>query len=173
MRDALEYWSVVAARGIARRLPETLVNACGSAIGLAFYALDWQHRRVALTNLEQCFPNKPAHERRAIARGTFKHFGQVLLKLLTFSTLTPEQMMAVSEYEGDERVRLAYARGKGILFFTGHFGFWELQGMAHPLALPPMHVLARPLDNPMLHRLLEQVVPGEEIRMLRLPLFIA
>jgi KDO2-lipid IV(A) lauroyltransferase len=157
MRHALEYWSVVAVRGIARRLPEAAVNAWGSAIGLTFYALDWQHRRVALTNLEQCFPNKPAHERRAIARGAFKHFGQVLLKLLTFSTLTPEQMMAASEYEGDERVRLAYAKGKGILFFTGHFGFWELHAVAHAIKLRPIGVLARALDNPRLNDLLEQV----------------
>jgi KDO2-lipid IV(A) lauroyltransferase len=28
--------------------------------------------------------------------------------------------------------------------------------MAHPLALPPMHVLVRPLDNPLLHGLLER-----------------
>ena len=28
--------------------------------------------------------------------------------------------------------------------------------MAHPLVLPPMHVLARPLDNPALHRWLEE-----------------
>jgi KDO2-lipid IV(A) lauroyltransferase len=157
MREAVEYWSVVAVRALASRLPEPIVNAWGSAIGLTFYALDWQHRRVALTNLEQCFPNKPAPERRAIARATFKHFGQVLLKLLTFSTLTPEQMMAVSEYEGDERVRLAYSKGKGILFFTGHFGFWELHAIAHAIKLRPIGVLARALDNARLNRLLEQV----------------
>ena len=51
MRDAIEYWSVVAVRAIARRLPESVVNAWGSTIGLAFYLIDWQHRRVALTNL--------------------------------------------------------------------------------------------------------------------------
>jgi KDO2-lipid IV(A) lauroyltransferase len=157
VRDAIEYWSVVAVRGVARRLPEPVVNAWGSAIGLAFYLIDWQHRRVAHSNLEQCFPNKPAHERRAIARATFMHFGQVLLKLLTFSTLTPEQMMACSEYEGDERVRLAYAKGNGILFFTGHFGFWELHALAHAVKLRPIGVLARALDNARLNQLLEQV----------------
>ena len=67
----------------------------------------------------------------------------MLLKLLTFSALTPEQMMARAEYEGDERVRLAYAKGKGMLFFTGHFGFWELQAMAHAVKLRPIGVLAR------------------------------
>jgi KDO2-lipid IV(A) lauroyltransferase len=157
MRDAIEYWSVVGVRAIACRLPEPVINAWGAAIGMAFYTVDWQHRRVALANLEQCFPNKTAAERRAIARATFTHFGRVLLKLLTFSTLTPGQMMACSEYEGDERVRLAYAKGKGILFFTGHFGFWELHALAHAVKLRPIGVLARALDNQRLNELLERV----------------
>ncbi len=157
MRDAIEYWSVVGVRAIARRLPEPVINALGAAIGMVFYAADREHRRVALANLEQCFPNKTAAERRAIARATFTHFGRVLLKLLTFSTLTPEQMMACSEYEGDERVRLAYAKGNGILFFTGHFGFWELHALAHAVKLRPIGVLARALDNQRLNDLLERV----------------
>jgi lauroyl/myristoyl acyltransferase len=93
VREAIEYWSVVTVRGIARRLPDTIIDAWGSALGLMFYALDRPHRRVALTNLQQCFPQRPAGERRAIARATFAHFGQVLLKLLTFSALSPEQML--------------------------------------------------------------------------------
>jgi KDO2-lipid IV(A) lauroyltransferase len=157
VRDAVEYWSVVTVRGIARRLPDSLVSAWGSLLGLAFYAVDRAHRRVALTNLEQCFPNRPASERRAIARATFAHFGQVLLKLLTFSSLTPEQMIEHAEYEGDERVRLAYAKGKGVLFFTGHFGFWELQAIAHAVKLRPIGVLARALDNARLNVLLERM----------------
>ena len=157
MRDAAEYWSVIAVRAVARRLPEPVISVWGAAIGMTFYLADWQHRRVALANLEQCFPNKTASERRAIARATFKHFGRVLLKLLTFSTLTPEQMMGLADYEGDERVRLAYAKGKGILFFTGHFGFWELHALAHAVKLRPIGVLARTLDNPRLNDLLEQV----------------
>lgn len=157
MRESIEYWSVVAVRGFARRLPDAIVTAWGKALGLAFYAIDRAHRRVALTNLEQCFPNKPEAERRAIARATFAHFGQVLLRLLTFSALTPEQMLESAEYEGDERVRLAYAKGKGVLFFTGHFGFWECQAMAHAVKLRPIGVLARTLDNARLNDLLEHI----------------
>jgi KDO2-lipid IV(A) lauroyltransferase len=157
VRDAIEYWSVLAARGVARRLPEALVDAWGTALGLTFYALDRAHRRVALTNLEQCFPNRAPAERRAIARATFAHFGRVLLRLLTFSALTPDEMLARAEYEGDERVRLAYAQGKGVLFFTGHFGFWECQAMAHAVKLRPIGVLARVLDNARLNDLLERM----------------
>ena len=157
MRHAIEYWAVAGVRAVATRMPEAIVRAWGSTLGLMFYALDRAHRRVALTNLEQCFPNKPAGARRAIARATFMHFGQVLLRLLTFSALSPAQMVARAEYEGDERVRLAYARGKGVLFFTGHFGFWECQAMAHGVKLRPIGVLARTLDNQRLNDLLERI----------------
>ena len=88
MRETLEYWAVAAIRGVARRLPDAVVRLWGSALGLLFYALDAPHRRVALANLAQCFPQRPGRERRAIARAMFAHFGQVLLKLLTFSALT-------------------------------------------------------------------------------------
>ncbi len=54
-------------------------------------------------------------------------------------------------------MKAALAGGKGVLIFTGHFGYWELQGLAHALVLPPISVLARPLDNPRLHELLERI----------------
>jgi KDO2-lipid IV(A) lauroyltransferase len=54
-------------------------------------------------------------------------------------------------------VRTALAAGKGAIIFTGHFGYWELHGLAHALVLPPLSVLARPLDNPLLNDLLEEI----------------
>ena len=157
MRRRLEYWAVVTIRAVACRLPDAVVRAWGSVMGLVIYALDGPHRRVALANLAQCFPTRSLAERKAIARATFGHFGRVLLALLTFSALSDEEMLARSEFEGDDRVRAAYAKGKGVLFFTGHFGFWELQALVHGLKLRPIGVLARTLDNPQLNELLERV----------------
>ena len=51
----------------------------------------------------------------------------------------------------------AHARGKGVFFVTGHFGYWEMQAIAHPFHSPTIAVLARPLDNPRLHALLERL----------------
>ena len=96
-------------------------------------------------------------ECRAIAREMFAHFGRLLTVLLKFSTMPPEQMLACVEFEGEERVVHAHAQGRGVLLFTGHFGFWEINALVHALALKPMAVLARPLDNPLLHDLLESV----------------
>lgn len=156
-RQRLELAAVRAVRTLVRLLPSAVARGLGAALGLAFYLIDAPHRRVALANLAQCFPARTAGERRRIARRMFQHFGVLLMELLRFSGLSPEAMRRKVEIEGAEIVRAAYAKGRGVLFFTGHFGFWELHAIVHALVFEPIGVLARPLDNPGLHDLLEQL----------------
>jgi KDO2-lipid IV(A) lauroyltransferase len=156
LRHATEYALVLVVRMIVRLLPDRWGAALGTFIGLCFYAGDPAHRRLATRQLRAAFPLRTDAECRAIARATFAHFGRLLVAILKFSTLDADGIRERVEFEGDERVRSALAAGKGALLFSGHFGYWELQGIAHPLALPPMSVLARPLDNPYLHALLER-----------------
>ncbi len=145
------------ARASMRPLPMSAVLGAGTTLGRAFHTFDRKHRRLALQNLDAAFPSRPAAERAAIARDMFEHFGRLLTVLLKFSTMQPAEMLAHVEFEGEERVRAAHALGKGVLLFTGHFGYWEINALVHALVLDPMAVLARPLDNTMLHELLEQV----------------
>jgi KDO2-lipid IV(A) lauroyltransferase len=155
LRHVIEYVAVRVVRGLVRVLPHRLVRAMGTVIGLTFYALDLRHRRLAVRNLRAAFPLRSGRECRRIGRATFGHFGRLLTSLLKFSTMSQAQMLERVEFEGLDRAHLAVAAGRGVLFFTGHFGFWELNAMAHPLALPPLAVLARPLDNARLNALLE------------------
>jgi KDO2-lipid IV(A) lauroyltransferase len=157
VKHRVEYLLVTTLIAIVRVMPDALVRVVGRTIGLAFHTFDRAHRRIAQRNLERAFPMRPAAERRAIARGTFIHFGRLLLELLKFSTLSPEGMLARVEFDGEERVRLAYAQGRGVLFFTGHFGFWEIHAIAHALRFEPIGVLARALDNERLNAVLEDV----------------
>src|SRR4051812_9513347 len=157
MKHRLEYAIVRALIAIVRMLPDAVVRGWGTLLGLAFYTLDRAHRRIAERNLAAAFPARPAAERRAIAREAFRHFGRLLFALLKFSTLTPEQMLARVDVECEERGRQAYAQGKGVLFVTGHFGYWELQALVHAARVEPIAVLARALDNPLLNGLLEQI----------------
>jgi Kdo2-lipid IVA lauroyltransferase/acyltransferase len=156
LRQWAEYIAVRVVLAVARILPHRVILGLGSGIGLAFYAVDGRHRRLAIRNLRAAFPLRSASECRRIARGTFRHFGRLLTALLDFSTLGPRRQLARVEFEGIERVQSALAAGHGVLFFTGHFGFWELHAIAHPLALSPIAVLARALDNPKLNTLLER-----------------
>jgi KDO2-lipid IV(A) lauroyltransferase len=157
VRHRLEYRAVAGVIAVVRLLPMRAVLAAGALLGHAFHLLDRPHRRLAVANLQAAFPLRSRQECRAIAREMFAHFGRLLMVLLKFSTMSPAQMMARVEFEGDERVRHAHAAGRGVLLFTGHFGYWEINALVHALALHPIAVMARPLDNPLLNGLLESV----------------
>jgi KDO2-lipid IV(A) lauroyltransferase len=160
MKDRLEVAIVRALIALVRVLPDAAVRGLGTVLGLMFYTVDRAHRRIAERNLAAAFPTRPERERRAIARGVFAHFGRLLFELLKFSTLSHEQMLARVEFDGEDRARSAYAQGKGVLFITGHFGFWELHAMVHAIRIAPIGLLARALDNTRLNVLLEDIRQG-------------
>ena len=157
MTRSLEFAAVRLVATVVSLLPMRLVRRCGAALGRPAYALDAAHRRIALENLAAAFPSRPARERRMLARAMFAHFGSLLLELLKFGTYTPDQMHAAIDVEGEERARQAYQQQRGVLFFTGHFGYWEIQAIVEPLHGHPISVLARPLDNARLNEMLERI----------------
>jgi len=157
VRQRIEYGLVRAMLSLVRIMPDAFVRRAGTMLGFALYAIDATHRRVAHENLATAFPQRSERERRTIARRAFGHFGRLLMELLKFATLSPDAMLARVEIDGEERARSAYAQRKGVLFVTGHFGFWELQALVHALRVEPVGVLGRALDNPYLNRLLEDI----------------
>jgi KDO2-lipid IV(A) lauroyltransferase len=156
VRHRLEYVAVASVMTVVGLVPHGLALWTGNVLGLAFYLLDAPHRRLAVRNLERAFPEWPKGDAQRTARRVFRHFGRLLIEVLRFTQLPKEEMRAQLDFEGADRVRAALANGKGVIFISGHFGFWEIQGIGHALQLPPMSVVARPLDNPLLHGLLER-----------------
>jgi KDO2-lipid IV(A) lauroyltransferase len=157
VRFRLELALIRIVSAFVRVLPMPVVRVLGGVLGRAVYVVDSFHRRIALTNLAHAFPTRPPREHRAIAGAMFAHFGRLLLELIKFGSLSDAQILARIESEGEERVQQAYQHDRGVLFFTGHFGYWEMQALAQPLRVRPVSVLARPLDNPYLHEWLERI----------------
>jgi KDO2-lipid IV(A) lauroyltransferase len=156
LRHRLEHAGVVTVLTAVGLLPWRVALWGGTLLGGAFFLFDAPHRRLTEQNLALAFPDWPRAEVRRVARAVFGHFGRLLIEVLRFSQIPKAQLRDMVEFEGLEHVRAALAEGKGVIFVAGHFGFWELQGFAHTLELPPMAVVARPLDNPRLHSLLER-----------------
>ena len=138
-------------------LPMSAVRAFGHGFGRCMYWVDGFHRRIALENLASAFPSRSDAELRALAKAMFAHFGALVFELLKFGTLSREQMSALMDVEGLERIQAAHAKGKGVFFVTGHFGYWEMQAITHPFHSQTIAVMARPLDNPRLHDMLERL----------------
>ncbi len=157
MRYRLEFAFVQIVSGLLRLMPMTAVRACGRGFGRLVSLVDRFHRRIALGNLAQAFPSRSENERRTVARAMFAHFGSLVLEMIKFSTLSAGEIAVRVDIEGEEHVRQAYRQGRGVLYFTGHFGYWEIQAIAFALHAEPISVVARRLDNPYLHEMLERI----------------
>ena len=155
MRRKLEYaaaWPFLKIMGV---LPRPLARAFAIGIAQLVYMLHFRLRQVGMRNLEMVFPEKSRGERRRILRGVFTSLGRQLAELCQFPRYTTQNVDDVVVYDGLENYERAYARGKGVLFLTAHFGGWELSAFAHSLHGHWLHVVMRPMDNPYLDRLLQ------------------
>lgn len=156
MRRKIEYaaaWPFVKILGI---LPRRLSRAFAIAIAQLVYLLHFRLRQVGMRNLAMVFPEKSLQERKRILRGEFTSLGRQLAELCQFPHYTQENIDEVVVYDGLENYERAYARGKGVLFVTAHFGGWELSAFAHSLYGHPVNIVMRPMDNPYLDRMLQR-----------------
>jgi Kdo2-lipid IVA lauroyltransferase/acyltransferase len=155
MRRKLEYaaaWPFIKILGL---MPRPLARRFAIGIARVVYLLHFRLRQVGMRNLEMVFPEKSVAEHKRILRGVFTSLGRQLAELCQFPNYTKENVDEVVVYDGLENYERAYARGKGVLFLTAHFGGWELSAFAHSLHGHWLHVVMRPMDNEYLDRLLQ------------------
>jgi len=155
VRHRLEYaivWVLVKTVGL---LPRPFARAKGIALGLMVYVLHVRLRRVGMRNLALAFPDVSRGQRRRILRGVFVSLGRQLAEVCLFPRYTRENVSQVVIYDGFENFERAVARGKGVLFLTGHLGAWELSAFAHSLHGHPLSIVMRSLDNPYVDALIQ------------------
>jgi KDO2-lipid IV(A) lauroyltransferase len=124
------------------RIPRRFLLSVFGGLGVLLFALGVR-RRTVMTNLRLAFPEKTEGERRAIARATWRHLGEMVPEFLRVPFLPKEELGELFEYEGWERFEQARAVGKGVIACTGHFGDFDLLAAAHNLRGVPMTTISR------------------------------
>ncbi len=109
-------------------LPLGLLAALGRGLGRLLWWLAASRRRIALKNLELCFPELPAAEREALAREHFAMVGRSLLErgLLWFAS--PERLQRLIRIKGN--IRLAEQTPGAMMWLLPHFVGLEWVGPA-------------------------------------------
>ncbi|MBV8502890.1 MAG: lipid A biosynthesis acyltransferase [Paucibacter sp.] len=100
-------------------LPLPLLAALGQGLGALLFRLARSRRRVALRNLELCFPEKSAAEREAIAREHFGWLARSLLERGVLSYSSRARLRRLTRFKGD--VKLAERGGQPVMWLTPHF----------------------------------------------------
>lgn len=104
-------------------------------------------RSAALQNLRMAFPDWSDAQRRAAIRGMVRQVGWMAAEFARFPRYTRGNIERIVQLDGLENFTSAKARGRGVLFLTGHMSAWELAPFAQALYGNPLHFLARSVDN--------------------------
>lgn len=147
--------------GAIGALPLETSMRFGKSVGRFLAARFPKLQKTAERNLEIALPELSAAEKEKILRGTFESLGRHLGFVSHFRKFKHEDIRNLVEVVGkEENFDKAYAQGKGVLFFTGHFGSWEVFNLLPPAFGFGMNILVRRIDNP----LVENFVDGFRTR---------
>ena len=92
-----------------------------------------------------------------MAKGAYRHMAIVAAEFFSLPWITKENLHEWIEVEGLEHYRSTRETGKGTLSIVSHFGNWEMMAVIFPLIAEPLHIVYRPLDNPLLNNLITWV----------------
>lgn len=104
-----------------RRLPVGARSALAGLIALLFWIAVPQRRRVTLTNLRLCFPDKAEAERRDLAKRFYRNLMRAALDHGVLWSGTREEVAAMVRFEGVENITQTVARGENLIVIAPHF----------------------------------------------------
>lgn len=118
--------ALLAALWLFHWLPLPIQAACGRALGRLGWHLVRSRRRVALRNLELCFPELSTAERVRLAKEHFRWLGRSLLERGLLWYAPPERLRRLIRVEGD--VHLAERSEKPVMWLAPHFMALDVAG---------------------------------------------
>ncbi|MBZ0158816.1 MAG: lysophospholipid acyltransferase family protein [bacterium] len=154
----LEYLLVAGlAKGLLR-LPSSMAYSVGEGLAALLYRFDRKHRIIAHENLRRAFNGElSSPEITDLARSTFINLGRTVVETCRILKIDRENFQQLIRIEGYEHFQEAKRRGKGVMYITAHLGSWELLPLASALMGEPLTIVARPLDNPYLNRVINRL----------------
>jgi KDO2-lipid IV(A) lauroyltransferase len=144
----------------SRIVPYRAGVCAGGALGFIAYYLLPRERKRTITHLTLVFADRGGPWIRRTARSCFVHLGKALLEVML---MTPGRMARIVDLQGEENLRKALDRGKGVVYVTGHIGNWELMGHA-VAAIHPLSVIAVPIEPEQVNDMIVGLRAGMGVR---------
>lgn len=145
-----EYYALRGAVGALDLLDLRRAGAIGAWLGALGYRPFGVRRGVVERQVRAAFPGLGEADVQRIARASYEHLGRTTIETALLPSYSREQVVGLFDrVEGADVVEKARARGKGVLFVSGHIGNWELAGSMVAASGVPLEAVARRMQNPL------------------------
>ncbi len=157
-----KYWGIWIGVGLLRLLsftPLSKKERVGKLLGRLLGKLAPKRKRLALANIQLCFPEKTAQEHQHILKMHFESLGISFMEMgmvwwgdhkKNHAQAKERQLVT---FIGEEHLKAAQAQGNGVLILAPHFTTLEVTGLFVSF-LTHYHAVYRPHDNPLMDYLI-------------------
>jgi len=128
-------WLGLALMWCLAHLPFPLQIKIGQALGLLSYCFARSRRHIGKVNLDLCFPELSAQQRKRLLRRTFLSNGIGAMEVAMSWCRDPADFQNRVSISGLEYLQQASAQGKGVLLVCAHFATLEFGGALSSLYL--------------------------------------
>lgn len=135
-------------------LPKSAQSALGRGIAKFAYAVNFKHRKIIKANLRFCFPEKDELWVKKTARNVYKNFAQFGFDFLNNQAATKEDIKELVRLDNMDIVQKAFASKRVVVFFTAHYGCWELIPFIYASYFGGISIVTRTLDSKVMNELL-------------------
>ena len=111
------------------------------------------YQKWAIISLSRAFPNLKGKQIKEITDGMWDNLGRVLGELPHLKKITRERVKISNE----EILTSLTANGGPCIFFTGHFGNWELLALTAQRLNTPYLQVYREANNPVVNLMLKKI----------------
>ncbi|RJG09994.1 lipid A biosynthesis lauroyl acyltransferase [Pseudomonas cavernicola] len=108
------------------QLPYVVLLKCGRGLGALMYWGARSRRQIAARNLQLCFPDLPAVERKRLLKENFASTGIAFFETAMSWWWPTERLAPLAHIEGLEQLKQAQAEGQGVILMAVHFTTLEI-----------------------------------------------
>lgn len=136
--------------------PRFVRNLVAAFLGrVAVLAVPEWRMQMARANIMECL-GVGEDRAKQIAEDSLHRFGRMIVEVMRFPLLKPENIDQLVKVEGLEYLDAAYKQNKGVIMATGHYGNWELLGATVALHGYPMLSITRRQNNSHMDRFINE-----------------
>lgn len=111
---------------LVTQLPYRALLTIGRLLGAGMYRVAGERRRIAARNLELCFPEKSAKERKQLLKENFASTGIAFFEMAMSWWWSRQRLARLAHVEGLEHLKQAQLDGKGVILMALHFTTLEI-----------------------------------------------
>ena len=139
-------------------IPFRIAQEIGKMTGLFAYFIPINRKTIAHENIRASFGNDlNAADARKLLRKVYMHFSQMLFEIPHILRLNAGNLNRYMIIQGEENLRQALRKGKGVLFLTAHLGNWEFMSAVGSLYFGNTVLVPRRSDSASVDRVVNEL----------------